>query len=338
MAVARAETLPPGGEESERRDEGGGSVRVHGDSNIVALQSALANVIAQRRAIRADTSFAKDDMGCAGPSPPTKTMYQDDTWSDSQQPSSSFQTPEAIRTSRSLRQHHETTLARFASECADDEVRQRMQALQQRRRELTRALEHLEVVQMSVPQTNEMGLEKPISSPEDKYTQQDEEDKAEDSGTREATDTCAKGQERLDIFSRIPDTSQDHVNESRAESSCMSGYFELEQDSEEESVCDVLDEAGSFDVLVQNLLHVSLSDDAGLTRESEAAKSGEQCRHEAMSTLGQLEPPLPLHHTQSHTIDFLSQKDGSAAGKSRRDGAGAGKLPYIEFQQQKDVH
>ena len=58
-----------------------------------------------------------------------------------------LRTPEAIRSSRRLRQSHEVLLAGLdAKEDAVGMVSQRLVALRQRRRELARALEHLEVV------------------------------------------------------------------------------------------------------------------------------------------------------------------------------------------------
>ena len=300
--------------------------------DIAALQSALANVMAQRRAIRALDMRAgtaaeteagdhtRDGDNCA----PETERFED---SERKSPT---KTPEAIRTSRRLRQNHETNLARFDARhvrgYAEDEVAQRLQALQQRRRELTRALEHLEVVQTAEPQTEGTRLEKGTCNLEDGGSQcsHAEEDSELNAPTCTDEDVC------IDVAQRLPDPGRDGPNELRAESCRTSGSSEFGEDGEEVGIGDALGETGSFDMLVQNLLRVSLADGASFKRETETAKAGEQCQHEAMSMLGQIEP-LPLHPAQNTSVGFSFEP---AAGP----GLAAGKMWYPEWLEQKDEH
>ncbi len=300
-------------------------------SKMLALQAALANVIAQRHVLRTSTRVLEAGSGIPRPaetdedaerSPASTTAEHQADERESHRPAmhDSSGTPEAIRSSRRLRQNHEKMLARFdAKEHAEGDVAERLQSLQQRRRELARALEHLEVVQaVPVQQADDSTTEKPawpLRDVQSGYSRADDTRLA-----LEALDASARNDGRSGSIARPAKPEQDRADES---SSCLSSSLCGHDDAS--GAGDILGETGSFDVLVQNLLRVSLSDGADLVRESVTWKAGEPSEGDKVSYLEI--GPVPCQNAQMPTCELLFPKNEYAASERGSSSALEGKQP-----------
>ena len=292
-------------------------------SNMLALQAALANVIAQRHALRTSTRDLEAGSGIPRPagadedaarSPAaTPAEYRADE-RESHPPAThdSSRTPEAIRSSRRLRQNHEKMLARFdAQEHAEGNVAKRLQALQQRRRELARALEHLEVVQAApVKQAYDRTTDKPASPQED-----------EQPGYSRGDDTQLSLDGRSEGIKRPAKPEQESADEP---SSCLSSSSLLGNDAPA-GADDILGEMGSFDVLVENLLRVSLSDGADIVRDSAAGKASKPSEGDKVPYLEI--GPVPCQNAPLSTFKLLFPQNEYAARERESSSTLEGERP-----------
>jgi hypothetical protein len=174
-------------------------------------------------------------------------------------------TPEAIRSSRRLRQSHEVFLLEGldSKEDAAGMVSQRLLALRQRRRELARALEHLEAVAAAAaaPQPALLEARKPAPG---SWPPSPADAEVDASSLEDARST--EGLRAGSAHGAAPDDSRVMTGSSNASvcwgSESVQGGEEEgggEEGGEEDAV-NTLMQPTSFDVLVQSLLRASLSD------------------------------------------------------------------------------
>ena len=234
----------------------------HCDSRQAALRSALSNLMAQQSAMRARPPEELAPTSDEGKS--DGSMHTTADFSANRAPSAS-RTPEAIRSSRRLRQTHEALLDSLnAKDGTAGAVNQRLQALQQRRRELSRALQHLEVVAgTSTPSP-------PLAEQADHSITQvlagnamDAESDKDITHTmrmhRTASPTpseeadSAMGRRAVMTEEEGSDAAISAARSSNSVYSARESIQDLQIDLENTSM-----EADSFDALVQNLLRVSL--------------------------------------------------------------------------------
>jgi len=192
--------------------------------------------------------------------------------SSMQAPDTPSRTPEAIRSSRRLRQSHEAVLASLDGQehaAGAVVVNQRLLALQERRRELARALQHLEGVASAA-----VGQERPPRT-EHTYAREIVEASVREA---EALDTTADGSCKAEPSLMLDTRTIEHVqielaleardrgiNGASDGSNTVASLVDISSpDSSriegEIRVDDTAIEPCSFDILVQSLLRASLSD------------------------------------------------------------------------------
>jgi hypothetical protein len=173
-------------------------------------------------------------------------------------------TPEAIRSSRRLRQSHEVFLLAGldAKEDAAGMVSQRLLALRQRRRELARALEHLEAVAPTAAPQPALAARTPAPGSWHQSPPADAEMDASSLEDAHSTEGLRAGS----AHSAVPDASR-VITESTNASVCWGSESVQGGEEEgggeeggEEDAVNTLMQPASFDVLVQSLLRASLAD------------------------------------------------------------------------------
>ena len=172
-------------------------------------------------------------------------------------------TPEAIRSSRRLRHSHEVFLLAGlnAKEDAAGMVSQRLLALRHRRRELARALEHLEAVAPTAASQPALAA----CTPAPGSWHPPPADAEMDASSLEDAH-CTEGLRAGSVHSAAPDDSRVTTESSNASvcwgSESVQGGEEEGggQEGQEDDAVNTVMQPASFDVLVQSLLRASLSD------------------------------------------------------------------------------